>query len=329
MRTRKLAPVYRLWVIGDWGESNPFQNQIPRVIETVERQLPSSQCVVLAAGDNFYFDGVVNVTDPLWKHVWYDPLYRPLAALHPLWIACLGNHDYQKNTQMAQVEFTYTSANLKNNHSSSKSPLWYMPDRYFLMTHLFPHIHLIVIDTVTLCPSTTQSLGVQHVHNNDQKQFNWIETTLAQLRDRTKFDTHDLIVVMGHYPIFSHGPHGDTPTLVHHLLPLLQKYRVAMYLHGHDHIAEWQQPLPSKMSQQVCHLLCAGAVSFVSPCTSRTKSQGDDMYKSIVFDKYHSMWSIDITFSNLSSQWTIHLFNWYLDPALSKPHLQFISTFSF
>lgn len=46
------------------------------------------------------------------------------------------------------------------------------------------------------------------------------------------------IIMCGHYPVFSHGEHGDTDELKTYLLPLIEQYGVRLYLSGHDHISE-------------------------------------------------------------------------------------------
>jgi tartrate-resistant acid phosphatase type 5 len=49
------------------------------------------------------------------------------------------------------------------------------------------------------------------------------------------------LLVVGHYPIFSFGEHGDLSELREYLLPLLIEYNVTLYLCGHDHISEHLQ----------------------------------------------------------------------------------------
>lgn len=44
--------------------------------------------------------------------------------------------------------------------------------------------------------------------------------------------------MMGHYPLFSAGDHGDSSELVTYLQPLIQKHHVHAYLCGRDHISE-------------------------------------------------------------------------------------------
>jgi hypothetical protein len=61
------------------------------------------------------------------------------------------------------------------------------------------------------------------------EQLAWLETELQRPR-KTPF-----LVVMGHHPVYSDGPHGDHPVLIRDWDPLFQKYGVHLYLAGHDH----------------------------------------------------------------------------------------------
>ena len=45
----------------------------------------------------------------------------------------------------------------------------------------------------------------------------------------------------GHYPVYSAGPNGDISELQSYLQPLIQKYGVAAYFSGHDHISQHLQ----------------------------------------------------------------------------------------
>ncbi|MEZ0227023.1 MAG: metallophosphoesterase [Planctomycetota bacterium] len=59
----------------------------------------------------------------------------------------------------------------------------------------------------------------------------WLEQELAS-NDRK------WLVLMMHVPIYSTGNHGDSAELVTQLVPLIQKYKVALVLQGHDHLYE-------------------------------------------------------------------------------------------
>jgi hypothetical protein len=43
------------------------------------------------------------------------------------------------------------------------------------------------------------------------------------------------LLVMGHYPIYSNGAHGDSSELIAYLQPMLEQYHVHAYVAGHDH----------------------------------------------------------------------------------------------
>ncbi len=61
------------------------------------------------------------------------------------------------------------------------------------------------------------------------EQMRWFEAELAKPR-RTPF-----LAVSAHHPVYSNGPHGDHPVLVRDWDPLFQKYKVDLYMAGHDH----------------------------------------------------------------------------------------------
>jgi 3',5'-cyclic AMP phosphodiesterase CpdA len=66
-------------------------------------------------------------------------------------------------------------------------------------------------------------------HEGHAEQLGWLETELKRPRKTP------VLVVMGHHPVYSDGPHGDHPSLVRDWDPLFQKYGVHLYLAGHDH----------------------------------------------------------------------------------------------
>jgi tartrate-resistant acid phosphatase type 5 len=61
------------------------------------------------------------------------------------------------------------------------------------------------------------------------EQLAWLEGELKKSR------TTPFLAVMGHHPVYSDGPHGDHPVLIHDWDPLFRKYKVDLYLAGHDH----------------------------------------------------------------------------------------------
>lgn len=62
--------------------------------------------------------------------------------------------------------------------------------------------------------------------NNTQRQ--WLQSELAKSKTPWK-------IVYAHHPIYSSGQHGSSKALIRDLKPLLEAYRVPLYLAGHDH----------------------------------------------------------------------------------------------
>ena len=85
-------------------------------------------------------------------------------------------------------------------------------------------LDFIMIDTIELSDLSSASY----------KQFDWIEQELNKSYSNNALYT----IVAGHYPVYSICKHGNTPSLVKYLEPLLKKYN-AIYLSGHDHCQEY------------------------------------------------------------------------------------------
>jgi tartrate-resistant acid phosphatase type 5 len=61
------------------------------------------------------------------------------------------------------------------------------------------------------------------------EQLSWLEKELQRPR------TTPFLAVIAHHPVYSDGPHGDHPVLIRDWDPLFRKYRVDVYMAGHDH----------------------------------------------------------------------------------------------
>eukprot|EP00850_Spirogloea_muscicola_P012913 SM000085S23263 [mRNA] locus=s85:339732:341048:- [translate_table: standard] len=70
------------------------------------------------------------------------------------------------------------------------------------------------------------------------KSDNWTAQLSAQveeLREALNQSRGRFKIVIGHHPVFSYGHHGDTEELVDQISPLLEEYKVDLYMNGHDH----------------------------------------------------------------------------------------------
>lgn len=206
--------------VGDFGASTPIRSSVARTIAIFPH--PDA---VFALGDNFYDYGIASEDDPRWT-IDFEEAFRPRCP----WYAVLGNHDYLSDPG-AQVR----------RHGIGH---WNMPARYYDKRFCFPGsttdgVHVFFLDTFELAPSeslmNSQGMGMPmsqwRAHQdrmNARRQLAWLDHGLKNSSMRWK-------MVVGHYPVFSDGAHGDNPELLRDLLPLLTKHRVDFYLSGHDH----------------------------------------------------------------------------------------------
>jgi len=208
--------------MGDMGDFHSAAFQQTIAIHAAHRNKINA---VLVLGDNFYERGVDSVEDARWEML--KTLFSPYCP----WYAVLGNHDYLGDWQ-AQINRTQLDS------------FWNMPHRYYEQRFFFPStqdgVHLFALDTFELSRNesalNSQAMGMtidrfQQIFFSLQGQLEWLEKSLAASNMKWK-------VVMGHYPLYSSGGHGDNPELLQLLEPLFHKYGVDMYLCGHDHHLE-------------------------------------------------------------------------------------------
>src|SRR6185312_16434736 len=105
-------------VLGDWGRNGEKdQMDVAKQMGITAKAMEAK--FVIAAGDNFYEDGVASVDDPQWQSS-FEKVYTA-PSLHVPWHAILGNHDYHGNCD-AQIDYAKTSKR------------WHMPARYYQRT---------------------------------------------------------------------------------------------------------------------------------------------------------------------------------------------------
>lgn len=82
-------------------------------------------------------------------------------------------------------------------------------------------------------------------------QQKWLDNALKSSKSHWK-------IVIGHHPIYSSGEHGMNKGLKATLEPLLLKYKVDLYLAGHDHDYERFKPI-----QGVQHIVSGGGGAYL------------------------------------------------------------------
>jgi acid phosphatase len=204
-------------VLGDWGrDGEKDQTEVARQMAAAADEIGAK--FVVSVGDNFYEDGVASVSDPQWQSS-FEKVYTAPSLQAP-WHVVLGNHDYHGNCD-AQTAYGKTSRR------------WNLPARYYMRTEQIDAgnaVDFFFIDTMPMASFDDEEMIFEtNVPRHEApKQMAWLEAALAA-------STAPWKIVVGHHPVYSGGHHGDTPYLVGHVLPLLEKYRVQAYVNGHDH----------------------------------------------------------------------------------------------
>lgn len=185
---------------------------------------------VAALGDIHHFEGVASVDDPLWMTN-FELIYGHPELMLP-WYPVPGNHEYRGNTQ-AVLDY------------AKKSRRWEMPSRYYAKTVKIgkEKALLLFIDTTPLIdkyrndPDTYPDACKQ----SREAELAWIDRTLKESDAKWK-------IVMGHHPVFADTPKSGTERedMQKYLKPLLDKYKVDIYVCGHVHNFQHIQPKGSK-----------------------------------------------------------------------------------
>lgn len=231
-------------ILGDWGWSGKHETDSSRVGTGFQAQSMVARGMreyahsnrtrpdaLIMLGDNWYGDLDDGAKSPRWIEQ-FERMYPAETFPGPAY-SMLGNHDYQLlpsavNKVEAELEYARTGRGL-----DGAPTRWILPSRWY--TFDFPKqkplIHFIVLDS-----NMPRADGTwQHGHDftlkpeEQAEQLRWFEAQLQKPR------TTPFLGVLGHHPIYSNGPHGDHPVLVRDWDPLLRKYKVDLYMAGHDH----------------------------------------------------------------------------------------------
>jgi tartrate-resistant acid phosphatase type 5 len=158
----------------------------------------------------------VDEYDTQWQTTWQDVYNQP--SLNVSWYSVLGNHDYTINPE-AEIDFAKNSLDWR----------WVMDGHFYSRTFMVGNMTVLIlfIDTILL-DDYNSGFYVENSTGKYLEEMNWITSTL-------KGSTADWKFVVGHYPVYSIGEHGDTPSLKYYFQPVLETYGVDAYICGHDH----------------------------------------------------------------------------------------------
>lgn len=221
-----LAPdshAHHALLVGDWGKDGNYAGQASvaqsMVAYTKRHSLKTDALLML--GDSWYGPLPQGADDPRWK-TQFEDMY-PRASFDCPAYSVMGNHDYQRMpSSKVEMELAYAK---KHGTRWTQPALWY--------TYEFPQkkplITVIALDSNM--PMGHKDNGVDFTLTPDQQaeQLAWFTAELEKPR------TTPYLVVIGHHPVYSNGPHGDHKVLIREWEPLLLKHNVHLYLAGHDH----------------------------------------------------------------------------------------------
>lgn len=214
-----------LFTVGDWGYDD---NRAPQAGVAAGMRLYAQQHAIkpqalFMLGDNWYGELAGGVRSQRWQ-TQFEDMYPAEAFDCPAY-AILGNHDYQHWPESkVDAELAY---------ASSRKTRWTMPARWYRFEFPAKDPLMTVIALDSNMPyadgSSTSGRNFTLTPQQQAEQLAWLTTELKKPR------TTPYLVVIGHHPLFSDGPHGDHAVLIRDWDPLFREHGVHLYIAGHDH----------------------------------------------------------------------------------------------
>lgn len=219
--------------VGDTGTGGEGQKRVASAM--AEQAQVNPMAFVLLLGDNFYEFGISSDQAQEWQSKFEQVYFQ--ESLQIPFKAVLGNHDHLGNPE-AQLAYSKLSEQAKAHNSR-----WSMPSRYYSFSQKIDATHSVAFFALDTNPITNPLFDVS-------EQLAWLEEQLKNSQATWK-------IVYGHHPLYSGGEHGNNPEMIKRIEPLLVKYKVDLFLAGHDHDQQMLRP-----HQGVYHVVSgAGAKS--------------------------------------------------------------------
>ena len=210
-------------MLGDWGWEGDvtMQANVASAMQSFVQQHSLSPDAMLLFGDNFYgmMDGGAN--SPRWK-TQFEDMYPKNSFNCPAY-AVLGNHDYQNAPTL--------KCNYQLDYAAKATTRFTLPSNWYRFTlpAKDPSLTVIALDSNAPGLAIEGPSYVTMAEDTWSQQMAWLEAELQKPLE-TPF-----LAVMAHHPVYSNGLMGDNQILIRNWDPLLRKYKVDLYLAGHDH----------------------------------------------------------------------------------------------
>jgi 3',5'-cyclic AMP phosphodiesterase CpdA len=211
-------------MVGDWGYQDlEAQSRVAKAMQGYVKERGFTTEALFMLGDNWYGPLPDGVKDKRWQ-VQFEEMYPKSVFDCPAY-AIPGNHDYQRMPE------SKVAAELE--YAKLPGTRWTMPSLWYSFTFPAkkPLVTVIALDSNMPSESGKWDRGTDFTLRPEQQaeQLVWLKAELEKPR------TTPFVIVMGHHPIFSNGPHGDHKVLIRDWDPLLREHKVHLYLAGHDH----------------------------------------------------------------------------------------------
>jgi tartrate-resistant acid phosphatase type 5 len=216
-------------MLGDWGAENPAaQSVVAAGMTQYTKKYALAPQALLMLGDSWYGDLTGGIHSPRWQ-TQFEEMYPQDTFACPAY-SIAGNHDYQlwpDSKVAAELEYARVG------RTSAGPTRWTMPSLWYRFEFPVknPAITFLALDSNMPFADSTANHGRNFTLTAEQQaqQLVWLETELKRSR------TTPFLAVMAHHPVYSDGPHRDHPVLVRDWDPLFRKYKVDLFLAGHDH----------------------------------------------------------------------------------------------
>src|SRR5277367_6615815 len=215
-----------LLMVGDWGaEDTKAQSKVAAAMGNYTKAKAARWQALVLLGDNWYGPLAGGAQSVRWQ-TQFEEMY-PASVFDCPAYAILGNHDYQKMpVSKVDAELEYA----RSGRPGGKATRFTMPSRWYRFEFPVkdPLITFMALDS-NMPKEKKNDVDFTLTDAARSEQLVWLVTELQKPR------TTPFLVVMGHHPVYSDGPHGDHPVLIRDWDPLFRKYKVSVYLAGHDH----------------------------------------------------------------------------------------------
>lgn len=211
------APHLNFLALGDWGLDSPDRQQVANAMADYADHSKQPINAALSLGDNFYVP-LTSAEDPEFTKL-FENTYDVKRLNFPFYILP-GNHDYESLNGHSRYEWEIKYAVI---HPQSR---WKMPARYYRLD--LPADHPLV--TVLMLDSNKDNAG-KYPNLTAQEwtdELAWMNQQLAGPRAAWT-------ICCAHHTAYSNAGRGDNGVLIQQWSSLFEKYKVDVYLCGHDH----------------------------------------------------------------------------------------------